>query len=155
MAFKCLDCGNIFEYGEEARWEEKCGEYWGIPCSQEVSGCPLCHGDYEKTFSCKICGEEFLQEELNGGVCNECVDNYLNDTQTCLSFGEKEKEEIELNSFLLSVFSVSQIEEILSEELKKAEQIRKIDCSNFINNDRDWFGSMLAEEVNKNENAKS
>ena len=64
MAYKCIECGNIFEYGEEAVWYEKHG-LDTLPYEKRT-GCPLCKGDYEKTVKCKICGAEHLEYELNG-----------------------------------------------------------------------------------------
>lgn len=72
MPYKCFDCGHIFEDGEEARWEESRGEYWGVPCSETVTGCPLCKGDYEKTVKCKRCESECLEEELTNDLCEHC-----------------------------------------------------------------------------------
>ena len=70
MSNKCVECGHIFEEGEQARWSESRGEFWGVPCSEEMSGCPLCHGGYEKTKPCKICGSEHLEEKILTLVMN-------------------------------------------------------------------------------------
>lgn len=70
--YKCCECGAIFEEGEEARWEEDRGEFWGVRCSETVSGCPECHGDYEEVFECEECGEWFFEDELTDGVCEHC-----------------------------------------------------------------------------------
>ena len=45
MAYRCLECGHIFDEGEQEVWYEH------HPCgmgtaSEEFSGCPLCKGDY-------------------------------------------------------------------------------------------------------------
>ena len=37
MAFKCCDCGHIFDDGEQAFWLED-GEYWGTPFGKKMSG---------------------------------------------------------------------------------------------------------------------
>ena len=152
MSYKCLNCGHIFEEGEEARWNESRGEYWGFPCSEEMSGCPLCRGDYEKTIPCEICGSEHLADELFGGVCDECIEEYRKDFNRCyeLSFGETT--EIKINSLLASLFDVSDIEQILKEYIRNKWQ--DVDCSPFIDKDISWFGEKLVEEVKKNENGK-
>jgi hypothetical protein len=49
MIYKCVDCGHIFEEGEQAVWYEDRGEFWGVPCSERMTGCPICNGDYEET----------------------------------------------------------------------------------------------------------
>lgn len=73
---KCTDCGNTFE--EPITWQESRGEYWGVPCSETVSGCPCCKGDYEEAVVCKRCGEWFLEDELNDGLCEDCEEE-IND----------------------------------------------------------------------------
>ena len=152
MAYKCLECGHIFEEGEQAHWRENRGEFWGTHCSEEMSGCPLCHGDYEETTPCAICGSEHLEDELNGGVCDECIDEYRNDFDTCYKTSFGETTEIKINSLLASLFDVSDIEHILKEYIRARWQ--DVDCSPFIDEDKSWFGERLAEEVKKNENGK-
>ena len=150
MAYKCIECGNIFEEGEQAVWYEKHG--LDTPPYEIRMGCPLCKGDYEKTVKCKICGSEHLEHELNGGVCKDCIDKCRNDFNICykVSFGETTK--IEINSLLASLFDVGDIEQILKEYIR--DRWHNVDCSPFIDEDILWFGEKLAEEVKKNENAK-
>lgn len=148
MAFKCLSCGHIFEEGEQARWEE-CHPYGMGYASESFSGCPICNGDYEETKQCEICGGEFLEDELLGGcVCEECVEEYKRDLETCYKIAETaEKEEIKINPLLVSLFDVDEIETILYQKLESVKD--NIDCSAFINEDKDWFAEKLAEEVSK------
>lgn len=142
--YKCLNCGHIFEDGEQKFWTEPHGE--------ELTGCPICSGNYEQTQKCKICGGEFLEEDLNGGcVCDECIDEYRNDLDTCYGLSKDEKEKVEINIFLLSLIGGDNIEKILYHYLKCQKEV---DCSKFIDEDIDWFAEKLLEEVKKNENAK-
>lgn len=152
MAFKCLECGHIFEEGEEACWNESRGEFWGTPCSEEVSGCPSCGGDYEETTPCEICGSEHLDDELFGGVCEECIDEYRKDFDSCYEISLGEKEKIEINSLLAYLFEPSDIEAILIKHIKT--NCPDIDCSEYIDNDISWFGEQIVKEVSKNENSK-
>lgn len=152
MTYKCLRCGHIFEEGEQARWNESRGEYWGMPCSEEMTGCPLCKGEYEETKPCKICGAEHLDDELNGGVCGECIDEYRKNFNVCFEISTEEKEEIKINALLASLFDIGDIEQILKEYIES--RCPNIDCSKFINYDKSWFGEKLAKVVNKNENIK-
>ena len=141
MSYKCLDCGHIFDRGEESRWVEGHGE--------RMSGCPLCHGDYEEATPCEICGSEHLKDELNGGVCDESIDKYRKNFNACYAVSNGETTEIEINFLLASLFDVSDIEQILKEYIR--DKWHDVDCSPFIDNDISWFGERLAEEVKKNE----
>jgi DNA-directed RNA polymerase subunit RPC12/RpoP len=73
MTLKCLECGHIFEDGEQdVRVENH--PYGSTTVPERFYVCPICGGDYEETKSCQICGGEFLEEELFGGhYCNECL----------------------------------------------------------------------------------
>ena len=148
MAFKCLACGHIFEEGEQARWEEHHPYGMGY-AAEEFSGCPICKGDFEETKQCEICGGEFLEDELLGGcVCEECVEECKRDLETCYKIAETApKEEIKINPLLASLFDVDEIEAILYQQLESVKD--NIDCSAFINEDKDWFAEKLAEEVSK------
>ncbi len=147
MSYKCLDCGNIFDEGEEARWTENMGEYWGTPCLESMTGCPLCRGDYDETIPCEICGSEHLENELNNGICEECIESFKTDIDICYEVGQNDIRDIKLNGFLSTIFEQAAIEEILFKFLKEREKIEKVDCSEYINEDEIWF----IEEVKKNE----
>lgn len=150
MAYKCIECGHIFEKGEEKHWTESRGEFWGKPAEEPMTGCPHCKGDFEETSPCGICGSEKTEEEIVGGVCLDCLDNYKHDTDTCLKLGELEREEIELNSFLLSIFTRDEIEEALVLALNELKKYKPVDCSDFIFADAEWFGDTLRKEILKN-----
>lgn len=147
MAYKCLSCGHIFEEGEQATWEERHG--LDAPPYEKLSGCPICKGDYEKTTPCAICGSEHLEDELNGGVCDECIDEHRKDFNTCYEVSLGETTQIEINSLLASLFDVGDIEQILKGYI--LDRWNCVDCSQFIDEDKSWFGERLAEEVKKNE----
>lgn len=152
MAYRCLNCGHIFEEGEQARWSESRGEYWGTPCSEEMSGCPLCKGDYGKTVKCAVCGSEHLEDELFGGVCGECIDEYRKDFNSCYEISKGEKQSIEINSLLASLFDAGDIEQILKEYV--IEKCKDVDCTPFIDENIEWFVEKILEKEKKNENAK-
>ena len=146
MAYRCLECGHIFEEGEQAVWYEH-HPYGMGTASEEFSGCPICNGGYEETKQCKICGGEFLEDELNGdGVCDECIEEYSKNFDFCYKISDNEKEEIKINALLASLLDVDEIETILYHYLKTK---RDIDCSKFVNQDKDWFADKLVEEVSK------
>lgn len=89
--YKCLDCGHLFEDGEQARWVEKYG--FEHENGENFSGCPLCKSDYDEIEPCKICGT------YDHGCQEEYCDNCKKDVKKRFSeFVEKEftKEEREL-----------------------------------------------------------
>ena len=146
MAYRCLECGHIFDEGEETTWNEHHPYGMGY-AAEEFSGCPICKGDFEETKQCKICGGEFLEDELNGGdVCDDCIEEYSNYFDICYKIADTEKEEVKINALLASLYSASDIETILYHYTKISDFV---DCSAFINEDKDWFASKLVEEVNE------
>lgn len=139
MALKCNECGHIFDDCERAIWREAHGEMW--------SGCPICRGSYDETKQCSVCGGEFLEDELKGGcVCDECINDYCKAFDVCYKVSKNEKTEIEINCLLATLLDVEKIEEILYQYLKAEKEV---DCSLFIEQDRNWFAEKLAEEVRK------
>lgn len=154
MSYKCYECGHVFDESDLDFWEEDRGEYWGTRCSETLSGCPKCRGDYAEAVTCDVCGKDFFEEELNNGVCDCCIEKYRYNIDVCNNIGKNDDDKIELNCFLASVFSKEEIENILFEKLKEAQKYGQIDCKKFIESDRDWFVERLAEEVKKNENGK-
>ncbi len=137
--YKCLECGHIFEDGEEKKKKELIGEFWGAPAYETTIVCPHCGGNFEPTKQCLLCKSEHLDEELCGGICFECIEDKKNDINTCYALGATCEEEIKLNSFLLAMFSKSEIEALLFNYLKVKEKKMPIDCSEFIKNDLSWF----------------
>lgn len=76
MKFVCLECGCIFDEDEIAVWQEDRGEFWGIPCFETVSGCPVCKGDYVETYRCGCCGEwidgDHIELATGERICENC-----------------------------------------------------------------------------------
>lgn len=84
--YKCKDCGLIFdepkEYSEDYT---PGGAFEGGSFINRFSGCPNCSGSYDDAKECEICGEYFLEEELedttemiNGGCgycCSQCIED--------------------------------------------------------------------------------
>ena len=149
MSYICLDCGNIFEEGEQITFQENMGEHFGEKVYKKITGCPICGGEYEESTPCSICGSEHLEEELSGGVCDECIDEYKYNIDMCYKIGANDTDKVELNCFLASMFDKGEIEEILFEELAKANKYNAVDCIDFINSDRSWFAERLVEELEK------
>lgn len=68
--YKCLECGHIFDDGEQTSWIETHGFSDGM--YELFTGCPICFGAYEDTVMCDECGGHFLPSELEDGLCPDC-----------------------------------------------------------------------------------
>lgn len=141
--FKCVECSHLFEVGEEKTYTEYMGECHGASAYETFKVCPVCGGDYEETKSCAICGAEHFEDDLQGGVCADCLTDVTLDD--CLAVNGDEKTEININSVLAYAFTESQIEEILMRELRQADKIKPVSCLDYINEDTTWFAEELAK----------
>lgn len=76
----CIECGHIFSEDDVTTWQESRGEYWGTSCSETVSGCPHCKGDYVETHKCDSCGEwidgAYIKLESGERICQNCYTTY-------------------------------------------------------------------------------
>ena len=101
MMYRCCECGNLFEDGEQAVWYENQGECHGVTAMERFSGCPLCHGDYEEVHQCKECGEWRSEDELYDGLCETCLRESIN-YDTFFEYCEANKDEQYLDIFVMS-----------------------------------------------------
>ena len=71
----CKKCGEIFDEPDVMRFVEHHGEYdepWA------VDYCPECGSDeFEEAECCSNCGEYFAEEDVYGGMCENCVKDAL------------------------------------------------------------------------------
>lgn len=152
MWYKCTDCGHLFEDGEEATWFENVGEAWGRLCEVRMKGCPMCKGNYVETKECIRCGRHCFEEDLVQGVCPQCakeyIDNLKYDIDKCYEYGERCKEKVEMNGFLVSLFNIAQLEKLLLRELKEIEKYSPINCESFINSDEEWILKQILKDNN-------
>lgn len=101
MMFRCCECGNLFEEGEQAVWEETHG--LDSPPYETWSGCPVCKGDYEEVHQCKECGDWHTEAELYDGWCEKCLRNTIN-YDTFFEYCEENKDENYLDTFVMAEF---------------------------------------------------
>lgn len=103
--YRCCECGNLFEDGEQAVWYENQGECHGVTAMERFSGCPICHGDYEEVRQCKKCGGWYaadeLYDELYDGWCEKCLRETIN-YDTFFEYCEANKDEQYLDIFVMS-----------------------------------------------------
>ena len=101
MMYRCCECGNLFEEGEQAIWEETHG--LDSPPYEKFSGCPVCKGDYEEVRQCKKCGNWHTEDELYDGWCEKCLRESIN-YDTFFEYCEANKDERYLDIFVMSEF---------------------------------------------------
>ena len=147
MDYKCKNCGLIFEDNMVREYHDTHGLGYGS--ADNFEGCPDCGGSFDEAHQCEICGHYYIADEMNGKdenrVCDECINKYRYDFDVCFKLSKDIKDDVEINTFLMSVFKVEEIEKILFDFLKNSGE--KIDCLPFIKQDRDWFADKLIEEV--------
>ena len=98
MMFRCCECGNLFEEGEQAVWEETHG--LDSPPYETWSGCPVCKGDYEEVHQCRDCGDWHSEDELYDGWCEKCLRETIN-YDTFFEYCEANKKHNYLDTFVM------------------------------------------------------
>ena len=98
--YRCVNCGNLFEEGEQAVWYENQGECHGVTAMERFSGCPVCKGDYEEVHQCKKCGSWHSDDELYEGWCEKCLRESIN-YDTFFAYCEANKDERYLDTFVM------------------------------------------------------
>ena len=98
MMYRCCECGNLFEEGEQAVWEETHG--LDTPPYEKWSGCPVCKGDYEEVYQCKECGEWHTEDDLYAGWCEKCLRETIN-YDTFFEYCEASKDGNYLDTFVM------------------------------------------------------
>ena len=101
MMYRCCECGNLFEEGEQAVWYENQGECHGVTAMERFSGCPVCNGDYEEVYQCKKCGDWHSEDELYDGWCEKCLRETIN-YDTFFEYCEANRDEQYLDIFVMS-----------------------------------------------------
>ena len=96
--YKCTECGNLFEEGEHATWEETHG--LDSPPYEKWSGCPVCKGVYEEVYQCEECGDWHTEDELYDGWCENCLRDTIN-YDTFFEYCDANKDEQYLDGFMM------------------------------------------------------
>ena len=100
MMYRCCECGNLFEEGEQAIWYENQGECHGVPAIERFDGCPVCRGDYEEVYQCKKCGDWHSEDELYDGWCEKCLRETIN-YDTFFEYCEANRDKQYLDRFIM------------------------------------------------------
>ena len=149
LKYKCDHCVREFEEPDIIT------EAHGITdgSCEKIGVCPYCKGYFEEMHKCEICGEYFTEDELSGGVCDECIYEKATDVEFCYKLGAEEnaQESVKINGFVASYFSEEQINEILINRIREINRIVNVSCYDFIDSDKSWFAEKLIEEKNNAE----
>ena len=147
---RCKYCGEVIGEEQLVKRAENPMIYGGYT---ESYRCPCCGNDeFDEGELCEVCGKffssEFGDDEGREGICDGCLDGFLS-VETLLELGEEDREEIEINGFLRSAFSVSEIEEILTRELLSLPpSYLDRERREYIDTDKDWFAETLKMKRN-------
>ena len=144
----CEDCGKVLNEEDLPIEEERhCtlgGEYLG---TERFIGQCSCGGEFVEAILCRVCGEEYINPEID--ICKDCL-SYYSTQSTALEMGDDIKEEYEINGFLASVFTPSEVHELLCREFDALPKHMKDKyIYNYCNEDTYFFAEWL-EERNKN-----
>lgn len=105
-----------------------------------------CGGNIVPLVVCEKCGVEMISEYK---LCQKCIDEYKT-FDTALDIGEEWIETININGFLASAFSTSDIEQILIETLKHVDSTTtNTKVLRYCNEDEDYFRGYVEKIWNK------
>jgi hypothetical protein len=150
----CFDCGRTFGEDEVGSRAESRGEFWGESSYEGVDECPFCgSGFFEEAKMCVVCGEYESVNDMVGEVCLKCFKDKTSDFKKCYDLTFSEKQPIKVAQIISELLDEGDIEQILYEHILK--RMPDIKCDNFAFRNKMWLSDVIAEEVEKNENAKT
>lgn len=122
MYYKCVECGNIFEEGEQRHIIEKRG--LDCPPYHEEDVCPVCKGSYEKVERCE-CGA--FDEILYHGFCENCILGFVDYENSFDYIIEKNELPYFIFNHIFGVDEPKKISPELMEELKMIYKRKKLE----------------------------
>lgn len=135
--YVCLHCGHRFTNPVKYQYNKSVRMY------DEDAACPNCGSeDFEQAGHCIKCGKDFPLDEMVGSICKECVEK-AQTFDNALKYGNDRKSTVELNGFIAYAFSASEINEILANVLKLANERGFKDAANFCGDDLHDFSEWL------------
>lgn len=148
--YECNHCGYLFDISDAATRREAVAPYGEGIAYDYFDVCPRCgDGNLSTVEVCDICGDIVAYGDLDGGVCENCMQTMRYDTKLCLKYGRRNKEIVALNSFLLYMFDANDIEQLLTNALNDTiKQFGDIDCADYISS-YDDFPDFFKEEETK------
>lgn len=138
-AYICERCGHVLE-GKETQLSY-----------DDTLVCRMCGGDAVPAYRCEICEEIVPEDEIEGcehKVCRSCIEKKRYDVDFCAKVGEAEGSECCLNSFLASLFTESEINDLMLAALKDRAKVRPVDGMEYLKYHGYEAGDVLYREIN-------
>lgn len=147
--YVCDSCGNVVDEDDLPTYEEDFGfdtsVGWKSMKQSFVDSCS-CGGNFVEGEKCYQCQEYFDPDKLEGGVCENCLEQEAT-FDNAIKLGDENQEEIAINGYLASSFTTTQIEEVLTKHLIEAQKITpaKInkEAKDYCLDDKSCFGEWL------------
>ena len=107
----CEKCHNTFEEPKELK-------NMGGDIGESDYCCPWCGytEEFSEVIECAICGEIVRESETEECVCEKCLNKYAG-RKHAFQLGDKNKDFVFLNGFVVSFFDEKEVEQILREVL--------------------------------------
>ena len=143
MTYICEYCGAVLDDNEIQSVREWLTEdHWDT-----IGICPHCkHDEFLEAAYCDKCNEWKPEREMVDGFCEECQElilkDYRHDPVKVYNVSAEDEAEVKISGFLARMFTATQIEALLLNELSKVDA----DCSEYIEDDRDWFLAKVKEK---------
>ena len=143
--YRCCECGNLFEEGEQAVWEERHG--LDTPPYERWSGCHICKGGYEEVRQCKECEEWHTEDELYDGWCEKCLRETIN-YDTFFEYCEANKDEQYLDIFVMcEILNCEYVPKISSDEFHQLMARTYWERVSEIKREKKVFGKSFSEII--------
>jgi len=101
---RCTRCEELLGYNEPILTKIA----WDYDLDAWDMVCPHCGGEIEEVTLCKVCEEWHSEDRMtDDDICMECVEKYAT-PENLLKYAEAEniKDEVEINSFAMSVLGI-------------------------------------------------
>ena len=145
MMYICEECGKLFESlptCENAHYNMS-GEFMGREELTETD-CPHCGGEIVEARKCPFCGYNYIADDDD--LCDDCFDVWAT-KENAVEMGIDDRAEIEINGFLASVFTETEIFEVLLKEFDGLPpEIKRKHILNYCGEDKYLFKEWLEEK---------
>jgi hypothetical protein len=112
-----------------------------------ITDCACCkHGELVEATECSVCGRYFDNSSLFG-VCEDCLAEH-HTVGDALKFGDEEKIDVPINSFIYNILAIDKINQILEKYVEEHFTDCCKEVTEFCNLDK-WAFSEYVENLGK------